>query len=376
MNSTKVGISGSNRWVKLVVGPCFALAATVASAKASAADVAWVWADNPTAPAAYAPAAGYSFNSKGGANTVQRFGAGSYKVTLGGFKGDGQIPAAAAHVVAYGGGHRCNITSWTGTATAQFVNVFCYNGNAKVDGRFVVLYYDETTSSQLAGAHLYGLRSWNNLGGTNSSRRIAPGSYEVTLGRQGSYAGMGSVFVTSMHTISSYCKVSSWRKGVAASGPKDLFAKVLCFDGAGNPADAPFVTSYFANSFFGATVAKRQSAFTLATNPTAAAAYTTDPNYTFSTLTTPITSLRTAAGSYTTTLNGFQASNKTAALTIAYGVDNVSCSPVGWNGGATRTDLRTQCRNGAGAPTDSKFGVLYLTDKAIPNSAYTASTLH
>src|SRR5262245_53566386 len=43
---------------------------------------AYVWADNPLA-AFYVPAAAYSFNAKGGANTITRTGIGAYTVHFG-----------------------------------------------------------------------------------------------------------------------------------------------------------------------------------------------------------------------------------------------------------------------------------------------------
>lgn len=364
-----------NGFIRTIVIACFALSASLVSATASAADVAWLWADQPAATAAYSPNAGYSFNSKGGTNTVQRFGAGAYKVTIGSFNGS-QNNAVAAHVVAYGGSHRCNITGWAGSNTQQVVNVLCYNGAQAADGRFVVLYYDESTQSQLAGAHQYGVRTWNSMGGTNTRRKIATGSYEVTLGKQGSYTGMGAVLVTAMSTTSQYCKVASWSKS-NTTPTKDLIVKVLCFDSAGRAADAPFVISSFANPYFGATASRRHGAFALATRPTSTTSYATDPNYTMNSTTTGgVSALKSGTGSYTVSLAGLAASNKTAAVTIAYGTDNVQCAPVNWSGSTTATSLKVACRNGAGALADSKFGVLYLTNKAIPGSAYQAPVLH
>lgn len=100
---------------------------------------AYVWAGSPSSPS-YTPAAGYSFNSTGGVNTITHdtTGAGQYTVNLpglGGFSG-------TVLVTAYGGANSCTVVRWgpsPSNSTIQQVHVQCFTvGGAPVDSAYTV----------------------------------------------------------------------------------------------------------------------------------------------------------------------------------------------------------------------------------------------
>ena len=99
---------------------------------------AYFWADQPTA-ASYTPAATWSFNSSGGANTVVRNATGSYSVTLPGMT----LAGGNVQVTSYGSdGSRCFTTGWGSGSTGTSIGVHCVNaGGVAVDHYFNLQYY-------------------------------------------------------------------------------------------------------------------------------------------------------------------------------------------------------------------------------------------
>ncbi len=110
-----------------------ALAALAFAAPAAADQVAYVWADNPTA-ASYDASAGYAKRPEGGAVRITRTGTGAYQVALGTI-----VQAAGANIqtTAYGGeANICNVVNWGGGA----VNVRCFDAAGRpADTRFSLL---------------------------------------------------------------------------------------------------------------------------------------------------------------------------------------------------------------------------------------------
>ncbi len=101
--------------------------------------IGYAWANQPTADS-YAPSAGRSYNSSGGAITVTRTSVGHYKVAFAG------LQKRAGHtenvqVTPFGQGYSsCNVVNWGNSGGALQVNVQCRKVNgAFKDARFNVL---------------------------------------------------------------------------------------------------------------------------------------------------------------------------------------------------------------------------------------------
>jgi hypothetical protein len=98
----------------------------------------YAWADNP-ASASYTPSTTYSFNSSGGAITINRSEVGAYAVLFSGL-GGGASSGGNVQVTAYGGGSEtCKVTNWS-SAGANFVaNVRCFTSTGSpVDTRYSI----------------------------------------------------------------------------------------------------------------------------------------------------------------------------------------------------------------------------------------------
>ncbi|MGE0439788.1 MAG: Ig-like domain-containing protein [Gemmatimonadales bacterium] len=96
--------------------------------------MAFAWANEPTAAAPYAPNSNYSYNSAGAANEVTRNGVGSYSVIFGSMTRT--AGAAETFIVsAYGNGAlSCRTGNWGNTI---LVSVFCYDSaGALADAAF------------------------------------------------------------------------------------------------------------------------------------------------------------------------------------------------------------------------------------------------
>ncbi|WP_437998121.1 hypothetical protein WMF26_47500 [Sorangium sp. So ce185] len=212
---------------------------------------AYVWADNPTAPA-YTPNLTYQFNSSGESNTIERQGVGRYAVTL-----PSQTAAGGTvEVTAYGpGSEHCKVSSWAQSGDDAVVYVRCFDSSgAPSDGRFTLNF---GRSTQVNGALSYSY-AWahdataaaytpslsyqkgyiaGDVGDVTTditAGRTSAGRYVVNL--PGMAATGSNVQVTAYGTGSEHCKVVSW-SGDAA----ETQAYVACFDASGAAADARFV---------------------------------------------------------------------------------------------------------------------------------------
>lgn len=98
---------------------------------------AYVWAGDMTGK--NAPAAGYSYNAVGKANTVKKTGTGVYEVKLEGVA----TPGGHAVVQSYGpGAGYCKAVRWNAAGADQMVNVACFNGaGAPTDSQFTVAFF-------------------------------------------------------------------------------------------------------------------------------------------------------------------------------------------------------------------------------------------
>jgi hypothetical protein len=215
----------------------------------------YVWANNPTLPS-YTPSTAYQFNSTGALNTITRFGAGTYRVSLPGLGGLG----GTVKVTAYGSGNAsCKVTSWGTFFGDEPVNVLCQTpAGAPVDSQFTMtfdadigllgtltdpwpavperayLWANDPSSAAYTPSLSY---QYNSGGGTNTVTRSSIGVYQVTL--PGIGTSRGHVEITAYGSDSSRCKVASW----GASGSDEL-VNVRCFDPAGAPVDARYAVGF------------------------------------------------------------------------------------------------------------------------------------
>jgi len=196
--------------------------------------MAFLWADQPTAPA-YTPNPSYQFNSSGATNTVVRAGVGAYTVSL------PNLGSATGHVEvsAYGtGGERCKVAAWLPSlpaGSAEQVDIRCFTSTGPpADTRFAMTYVDKITLTGGAASPpsvsgpsgAYALADqpaspsytpnlsyqWNDFGSTNSITRTGVGAYQVHFPSLA--MNSGDVQVTAYGFGSEYCKVKSWAPGV------------------------------------------------------------------------------------------------------------------------------------------------------------------
>jgi hypothetical protein len=213
-------------------------------------DLAYVWADQPTAPS-YVPSPPYQANSSGATNRIQRLGTGAYLVKL------PNLGQAAGHVqvTAYGPGpERCKVGGWGPNGTEQDIRVFCYTPRAsRADTRFTLSYVrngnllsqpvccrpdgsptayawaSNPTAATYTPAPQY---QFTDTAQPVTITRLAPGNYAVHVPDG---LSNGNVQVTAYGGDSAYCKVNFW---TPAAG-----IRVLCFSTAGSPVDTFFDVS-------------------------------------------------------------------------------------------------------------------------------------
>ena len=317
----------------------------------------FVWADQP-ATASYSPSAGYSFNSTGGANTINRVGTGSYRIEMAGLgQANGNV-----QVTSYGAtSNHCKVSYWYPLGTILNVGVLCYTeAGVAADTMFVAQYYRAGAGNANQGAYLWADQpsaasytpsryySHNSRGGTNTVTRSGVGVYSAQL--PGFTLVGGNVAVTAYGGTSHHCKVSGW--GVSSVG-------VLCYDMNGTPVDSYFTLRYTDHHVANA----GQSGAYVWDNCGASASCTPSVTYQWHSAGSSLTHTRTGVGQYTITIPGIASSNKTSVMVTAYGGTNTLCNVQGWYtgvSGGTVADVR--CRDGAGAFVDSFYTLSYITN--------------
>jgi hypothetical protein len=213
-------------------------------------DIAYVWADSPTA-SSYTPASFYQFNATGASNTISRWATGRYVVTM---PGMGTSPGGHVKVTAYGwDSASCGVLDWNSVGTAQEINVMCVDAS----GSYVDTYF---TATFVRGVSVLGVNGgesgyvfgtspstesypvnngygFNSTGATNTITRLGAGEYRVTF--PGLTRGGGHVQVTAAGDANRRCKVTNWGTDSA-----ETRVYLRCFTLAGSLADAFFVASY------------------------------------------------------------------------------------------------------------------------------------
>jgi hypothetical protein len=211
--------------------------------------LAYVWADQPTAPS-YTPDPFYQFNSKGGTNTVVRQAAGVYTVVLPKLGADN----GTVKVTTYGPvSTRCKVVYWFPSGTDQTVTVECFNSaGIRVDSRFTMTF---AHNRSILGSGGYGY-AWANSpssspytptsayaatspAGPISIVRYGAGAYGVRFAGVGG-ATLSDVQVTAYGDDSNECRVQGWG-GDGANGQE---VGVECYDTNNVPADTLYTIQW------------------------------------------------------------------------------------------------------------------------------------
>ncbi|RJQ80770.1 hypothetical protein D5S17_06945 [Pseudonocardiaceae bacterium YIM PH 21723] len=176
----------------------------------------------------------YRGGSASGNTTVNRLGPGRYSVTL---PGNGY-----AKITPVGDSARwCRVTETPGPTK---VTVACVTpGGAAADGDWN-LSYSQGSGVQhdpgTPGAYLVtGGGSWSSTGESPQVTHTGPGAYRIE------YEAVGhspdAVLVNAVSGEARYCRNQNWN---STEKPGQVRIEVLCFDGAGRPADSGLAIGY------------------------------------------------------------------------------------------------------------------------------------
>jgi len=215
--------------------------------------LAFLYADEPTV-ASYTPQSIYSYNSKGGVNTVIRNSIGNYTATLPGLT----KVAGDVHVTAANNGGltttpmRCKTAGWGVDGTNTYVNVLCFDVNgAPADEPYSLLYsLDEPFAANNTATELAAYEWADNASDTSvytpaaayefntfrtgrmTSQNTASGQYTANIPGTLSYSN-SNVLVTGYGSDNSYCNVTTW-----------FPITVACYKQGGNPKNSQFDVSF------------------------------------------------------------------------------------------------------------------------------------
>lgn len=231
--------------------------ASFAAGGGAANTIAFAWAHDPTA-ASYTPSPTYQYNNRGGLATVTHGSIpGSYSVSLP--DSFGASSAGGVKVTSYGWSTDvCKVVSWGPTATAEVVNVQCYDtaGNP-ADEQFSLVYVNGMNilgdnlladgyawaNEPSSGSYTPALAYQRNtaLGTLPSITITSPliGTYDVFLPGQDKGLDGGHFQVTAYGSGSARCQVGYWNP--TAGGRT---ARIYCFTNTGILTDTLFDVQY------------------------------------------------------------------------------------------------------------------------------------
>ena len=212
----------------------------------------YAWAGAPSTPSYTAPAS-WSYNGKGGANTVQRLAIGRYQVRFPGLA----VPGGSVMVTAQGYlTHRCVAENWLPSGADELVLVRCTDlTGAPVDAAFDATFVNEESAlgtSQPSGyAWVNGILpsgpvsaaySFNSTGRAQTLTHVAgSGTYEVTFTQLSLPNGVPHVVPQDYAGSGSTCRV--WM--FFATGTVGARVTVRCETAAGVAADGSFDLLWF-----------------------------------------------------------------------------------------------------------------------------------
>jgi Zn-dependent metalloprotease len=212
----------------------------------------YAWAGQPTT-ASYTASPSWSYNSKGGANRVQRLATGRYQVT---FPGLG-VPGGTVMATAQGYvTDRCLVENWMSSGADELVLIRCSDRTgAPVDAAFDVTFTNEqsvlgTTQpsgytwvpASLPTGPTSPTYSFNSTGRVQTlAHAVGSGSYEVTFAGLSLNNGVPHVVSQSYLGGGNTCRISTFM----ATGTVGARVSVLCDTAAGVATDASFDLMWF-----------------------------------------------------------------------------------------------------------------------------------
>nr|QEO74592.1 hypothetical protein [uncultured bacterium] len=225
----------------------------------SANTIAFAWADNPTATS-YTASSTYQYNNRGGLATITHAaGTGAYTISFP--DNFGAAAAGGVKVTAYGAGSGvCKALSWgpNSTATAELVNVQCYNSaGSPSEERFSVVYVngmnilgdnlladgyawaDQPSAASYTPNLLYQRSTTISHSGTITINSPAVGTYDVFLPYQNQGLDGGHAQVTAYGAGTSRCQIGYW-----LPDPGGRTVRVYCFANGGALVDTYFALQY------------------------------------------------------------------------------------------------------------------------------------
>jgi hypothetical protein len=217
------------------------------------AGIAYVWADQPTAPS-YTPNPNYSFNSIGGPNSITRSSTGNYTVILGDFGSND----SNAQVTAYGNvAARCQLTGWKQSFDdGAHVGVHCVNTTGAAADELFSLSFARggiAGSGKLAGGFAWANKparknyrpdkteQFSNISQAQfmTAHRIGgkvQGDYSLSVPNPGNLDFPQFIsMVTSIGTNGEYCDTD----GIFLE-PPDLNLGIVCYDFVGRSINTQY----------------------------------------------------------------------------------------------------------------------------------------
>lgn len=350
------------------------VAAMSLAAPATAQVVAWAWVVPSGQGQTFTPSALYQYCTNGETITVSR-GSTDHEFVV-------QIPNAAPnvggciHATAFNGNHTAVVKSWltsSGDVIARIL-LFDPSGQPANDAPFTIHWrhgganerreaYCWANSPTTASYSPLAAYAWNGSRGQPVITRVSTGRYQVMFpGLGGLLLGeRGHVQVSPHGSAPLRTTVASWAHGLSS-----MSIDVRCFDFDGQPTDGRFVVSYN-QSAAPISAYDGSGAHVFADQPTAAY-YTPSSPYTDSNgrygPPNDETVRRLGPGVYRVNLPNVRPSISSTVQVTGHGPTAVNATVGSWvNDGCGGTNVTVETYDSAGAPVDSRFTLLYLTNR-------------
>lgn len=187
---------------------------------------------------------------------------------------------------------------------------------------------------------------WNTTAAANTVNHFGPGSYQVTMPRNGRWGG--NVQVTA-RSGGNRCKVTGWASG----GGTGAVVSVQCFTPAGVAADTDFTTSFVGRS----DTPGPEGGYVWAYDATSAS-YTPTPtsSYAWNSTGQAINITHSTTGVYTVTFKGQNWSGGTAEVT-AYGSGSEYCKLDSLSRVNTDKQVIVRCFTTTGVPANTLYSL-------------------
>ena len=326
-------------------------------------DIFFAWADQPTA-ASYTPNTSYSYSISG--VKITRSNPGTYNVTFTGLGGAG----GTVQIDAYGSNASCYSGGWSGSSSmSAAVDCFDPSGNP-VDSYFVInivpssdsefpdnpitpaglafSWANQESTASYAPSSLY---TYSPTGSDVNITRSSTGQYLLTFAGLNIAQVVGGNARATAYSAHTRCNVESWTPGSGAT----LQVAVGCYNVAGVATDSEYEVLLLPPEGY---------AYTWIYDATAAsvsATYTVNPGG------VPVTANHFATGVYGARFPNSGCCVGWTVQAIAYGGGANYCEVEGWD---SLGDVDLLCFNTAGAPADSEFTVLAVSNTNDKNIAF------